>query len=206
MMEDYGTKLGIEAQVKRALYLYWTWARGRAQAWIGDYLRIDRFRTSLPSMPVHDLSEEARRGRAASRYDVEVKALIERARNLRLVRGQIVIDGYDKWHKAIVNMGFRNQEEKAGVLQTTSEPEYHNLMLKREDDDLTPVSHVMSRLEDKHLFVFVPYDLVCEQLDWRLAWFFCGPGKARYVLAFDGDALLLKEIYRRCQSSREPSL
>jgi hypothetical protein len=44
-----------------------------------------------------------------------------------------------------------------------------------------------------HVFVLVPIDLI-PKLDWRLAWFRCG-SRGKYIIAFDGDALLLKEIY-----------
>lgn len=200
MMESYGTRMGIESQIKQAQRLYWMWARGVGQKWLGDYLLIDSFRTSLPSVAVRDLAEEARRGRGAGKYEVEVKPLLERARNLRLVNGQVEIEGYEQKHWVVVNKGFRDEEANVGCLLTTSD--YPGLMLKRENEDLTPVSHLMSRMENKHPFVFVPFDDVRDELDWKLAWFFCGPGKARYVLAFDGDALLLKEIYRRCQKRK----
>ncbi len=201
IMEAYGTRLGIEPQVKRAQRVYWSWASGKGQRWVGDYLRIDSFRTSLPSMPVHDLVEEERRGSGAGSYNVELKALLERARITGMVHGYIEIEGYEQKHRVNVNRSFKDEEEHAGVLLTTAD--CPNLMLAR-DGELTYGSALMSRLGRKHAFVFVPYDVIREELDWRLDWFFCGPGKARYVLAFDGDALLLKEIYRRHQKNDPP--
>jgi hypothetical protein len=41
---------------------------------------------------------------------------------------------------------------------------------------------------------------VVSELDWRIAWFRCG-AKGRYIIAFDGDALLLREIYDKLRQS-----
>lgn len=194
MMEGYGSRMGIEKQVKQAQRLYWSWARGLGQRWVGDYLLIDSFRTSLPRVPVRDLAEEARRGPNTGKYDLDVKALLERAKITRIVRERVEIEGYEQKHRVNVNKGFRDEKENVGSLLTTAD--FPTLMLAR-DGELTYGSALMSRLPYKHAFAFVPYDEVRDELDWKLAWFFCGLGKARYVLAFDGDALLLKEMYRR---------
>ena len=197
MMADYGEKMQIKPQVAQAQRIFWSCKRGTGQKWVDDYLKIDSFRTSLPSVEVRDLAEEQRRGAAASKYSVDVKSLLARATNIQAKGSKIEIDGYGKFHQVTVNKGFRDEEDKAGLLLTTAD--YPNLMLAR-DGELEQCSHVMSRLGNKHTFVFVPYDDVRDELDWRLATFPCGPGKAKYVLAFDGDALLLKEIWKRAKT------
>ncbi len=193
MMAEYAEKLGLETQVKKAQQIFWVCKRGKGQKWVDDYLALDTFRTSLPSKEVHDLAEERRRGAQMARYRVDIKSLLGRAENMERHGRLIKIDGYGKWRQVFVNMSFSNEEDKMGVISTTAD--YPNLMLKC-DNELNPLSHIMSR-EEKHIFVFVPYEDVQEKLDWRMATFSCGSGKPKYVLAFDGDALLLKEIYKQ---------
>jgi len=196
MMAEYGEKMRMKPQVMQAQRIFWSCKRGIGQKWVDDYLKIDAFRTSLPSLEVHDLAEARRHGLEANaaKYEVDVKSLLERASDIQARGNRIEINGYGEPHKVTVNKGFLNEEANKGILLTTAD--YPNLMLTR-DDRLESCSHVMSRLGNKHVFVFVPYDDVHEELDWRLATFPCGPGRAKYVLAFDGDALLLKEIWRR---------
>jgi CRISPR-associated endonuclease/helicase Cas3 len=199
MMNEYGDIMQIGPQVKRAQRIFWSCKRGTGQKWVDDYLKIDSFRTSLPSIEVHDLAEARRRGMDTSlaKYTVDVKSLLTRASGIWDRRNRLEIDGYGKSHWVAVNKGFRDEEVNIGVLLTTGD--YPNLMLTR-DGELESCSHVMSRLGTKHTFVFVPYDDVRDALDWRLASFPCGTGKAKFVLAFDGDALLLKEIWRKAES------
>lgn len=193
-MAEYGAALGIKAQVAQAQRIFWQCKRGLGHKWVDDYLRLDSFRTSLPSVEVYDKAEARRRDDAAAHYSVDVKSLLARAITIELNRGRFEVEGYGKFHYVTVNKGFRDEAEKVGQLLTTAD--YPNLMLAR-DNKLEACSHVMSRLWEKHLFVFVPYDQVRDELDWKLATFPCGPEKAMYVLAFDGDALLLKEIWKR---------
>ncbi len=197
LMADYGALMGIKAQVAQAQRIFWQCKRGLGQQWVDDYLRIDAFRTSLPSVEVYDKAEAQRRDADTARYSVDVKSLLARAITIELNRGHFEVEGYGKFHYVTVNKGFRDETEKAGLLLTTAD--YPNLMLAR-DNELEACSHIMSRLWEKHLFVFVPYDEVRQELDWKLATFPCGSGKAMYVLAFDGDALLLKEIWKRTRN------
>lgn len=199
-MAEYGAALGIKAQVAQAQRIFWQCKRGLGHKWVDDYLRLDSFRTSLPSVEVYDKAEAQRRDDAAARYSVDVKSLLARAISIELNRGRFEVEGYGKFHYVTVNKGFRDEAEKVGQLLTTAD--YPNLMLAR-DNELEACSHIMSRLWEKHLFVFVPYDEVRDELDWKLTTFPCGPGKAVYVLAFDGDALLLKEIWRRVNSQNK---
>lgn len=194
MAESYAGKMGLRGAVRRAQRIYKRFAGGRGSRWVGDYLGIDAFRTSLPSVPVKDLAEEARRGPGAGQYDVEIKALLQRATNPRWEGRRATIDGYHDNHRVTVNFSFKDQPEKAGTFLSTTD--YPTLMLAR-DGKLDAGSHIMSHGERKHIFVFVPYEVVRDQLDWRLSWFFCGGYPAQSVLAFDGDALLLKEIFER---------
>lgn len=200
MMADYGEKMRIKPQLAQAQRIFWSCKRGAGQEWVDDYLRIDSFRTSLPSVEVYDGAEERRHGSDVAIYSVDVKSLLARAANIEANGARIRIDGYGKLHSVTVNKGFRDEGDKVGLLLTTAD--YPNLMLAR-DNELESCSHIMSRLGRKHTFVFVPYDDVRGELDWHLTTFPCGPGRAKYVLAFDGDALLLKEVWKRAIKASE---
>jgi len=197
IVDEYMSKLGLDQTWKLARRIYRNFERGVGAGWVGDYLRIDTFRTSLPSLPVIDLEEQGRRGPAAGLYDVEIKSLLSRATNPRMVGGRVRIEGYHDHHRVTINKGFQDEAESAGTLKTTTD--YPNLMLAR-GGRLDAGSHIMSRAGASHVFVFAPAEKVEDDLDWRMAWFPCGGHPARFVLAFDGDALLLKEIYKRVRS------
>lgn len=62
---------------------------------------------------------------------------------------------------------------------------------------LTSISHLMVKPR-AHVFVVVPEE-VKELIDWRITTFRCGRN-GRLIAAFDGDALLLYEIWRRASS------
>jgi hypothetical protein len=198
MMQAYGELMQITPKIKAAQRLFCSWARNMGQTWVGDYLKITTFRTSLPNVTVHDRAEEQRRGVQFARYEIPVSSLFERAVNPRLERGIVFIDGLNERHYVDVNFGFLKEPEKEGCLLTTAD--YPNLFLRR-DKQLNAGSHLLSRMDNKHVFVFVPYDAVRDHIDWRLETFPCGNHPAKYILAFDGDALLLKEIYERARSS-----
>jgi len=195
IVEGYMSKLGLTQSWKLACRIYRNFERGVGAKWVGDYLHIDTFRTSLPSVQVIDLEEQARRGTGL--YDVDVKSLLSRATNPKLVGGKVQIEGYHDNHRVTVNLGFQAEAESAGTIKTTAD--YPNLMLAR-SGQLDAGSHIMSRSGIHHIFVFVPIDKVEDALDWRIAWFPCGGHPSKFVLAFDGDALLLKEILNRQRS------
>ena len=60
-----------------------------------------------------------------------------------------------------------------------------------QDGESTPVSDLMAR--EPHIFTVVPKADVESLIDWRLPVFEAGT----YLLAFDGAALLLLELWRR---------
>ena len=199
IIEGYMNKLRIVQAWKLAHRIYRNFERGAGARWVGDYLRIDTFRTSLPSLPVIDLKEQTRRGPGAGLYDVDVKSLLSRATNPRMVGNRVEIEGYHDNHRVTVNKGFQDEAEAAGTIKTTVD--YHNLMLAR-SGKLDAGSHIMSRAGTHRIFVFVPFDQVEDELDWQIAWFMCEGYPVKFVLAFDGDALLLKEIYQRVRTGQ----
>lgn len=60
-----------------------------------------------------------------------------------------------------------------------------------QDGDSTPVSDLMGR--ENHIFAVVPRSAIQEEIDWRLPVFESG----RYLVAFEGAALLVLELLRR---------
>lgn len=174
-----------------------------AHKWIMDYEQLDRFRTSLPSVKVLDRAEQ-QRGRLVYEYEADIKTLLQRAHNLRHEGRKCVVDGYERYHPVHTNMTFKEMSDREGHLLSTRDYSGH-LMLKRltPEGKLDAVSHEMSRSDAPHVFVFVSRDFVEDELDWRLATFAAGAHNPRFIVAFDGDALLLKEIYRRKSEERK---
>lgn len=195
MMQGYAARFGITKEVKEALRLYWRWARGNGCKWVGDYLHIDSFRTGLPNRTVYDYSEERRRGKEFAQYELDIGAILERAVNPETRGDVIYVNGLTERHTVRIAQSFRNELDKAGSLLTTSD--YPKIMLTRDGKLINPSSE-MSKRGRGHLFTFIPKDDVIDMLDWRMDWFDCRDGG--HVLAFDGDALLLNEIWKRMKS------
>jgi hypothetical protein len=59
------------------------------------------------------------------------------------------------------------------------------------DGESTPLSDLMAR--ENHIFTIVPKADVDADIDWRLPVFAAG----KHLLAFDGAALLLVELWRQ---------
>jgi len=172
---------------------------GKRNLWINDYVALNTFRTSLPSEWVHDSDEGERRGdRNMAKYQADIKTLLHRAEGLRYNEkiwnpfkgdgggyGILTVKGYDRYKRVHVTPAFDDYEN--GELQTTGE---HKEITFIQEGHKTSVSHVMSL--KNHVFTLVPKELR-SRLDWRLPVFDCG-GK---LIAFDGTALLVKEIYEQ---------
>jgi CRISPR-associated helicase Cas3 len=188
-LTNYAQTLGVERILKQT--------RGKLKRdWFAHYCEIDSFRTSLPSQEVWDISEKER-GREWS-YDADVKMLLTRAERLWYndKHERLYVKGYGAWRYVWFNKSFEDRHEDVGTILTTAEFPSGEMQFMQEGH-LTSVSHVMHKPQH-HIFVFVPFDL-SHLLDWRLVWFRCG-AKGRYIIAFDGDALMLKEIYDRSRS------
>ena len=87
------------------------------------------------------------------------------------------------------------QVGKLGHLYTTHEmrDKHNERVLLTREGKTSKLSDKM--IEQDHIFVVVP-DSVSGLIDWRIATFHHPQG----LLAFDGDALLLKEVYERTRS------
>jgi len=186
---NYAMILGAESNLKRARLRM-------KREWFAHYAEIQTFRTSLPSVEVWDRDEKYERGRDPN-YSADIKTLLTRAKvrwNDKYKRMEIK-DGYNHWHHVWFVKSFDDMPERIGVIETTGDARYlPEQMQFMQAGHLTSVSHLMHHPKF-HIFVFAPYSIK-DRLDWRIAWFRCG-AQGRYLIAFDGDALLLKEIYEQ---------
>ena len=171
-----------------------------ANQWLAAYRDLNTFRTSLPSEWVLDFAERERRGGEwdAAKYTVDIAALLRRADGLRYNekiphpeghQGMLTVKGYGRYKRVWVPMTF--SDEQCGVLYRTAE--YPDLCFIQEGHKAS-VSHVMAMRD--HVFVVVPRTAE-RDLDWRLPVFDCG----KHLIAFDGTALLLCELFNRSSTS-----
>jgi CRISPR-associated helicase Cas3 len=162
--------------------------------WFEHYRAIETFRTSLPNQEVWDVSEHLRERDWC--YTADVKMLLTRAERLWYNENhqRLYVSGYGKYHSVWFAKSFDEMGDAlCGVINTTEKYPEESQFIR--DGHLTSVSHVMSKPKH-HIFTFVPAE-ISRQLDWRLPWFPCGSKHGRFIIAFDGDALLLSEIYRK---------
>lgn len=137
-----------------------------------------------------------------AKYQADVTTLVHRAEGLRYNEkiwnpfkdnggdyGILTVKGYDRYKRVHVTPEFDEYEN--GELLTTGE---HKEITFIQEGHKTSVSHVMSL--KNHIFTLVPKELR-SRLDWRLPIFDSGPR----LIAFDGMALLVKEIYEQLKGS-----
>jgi CRISPR-associated helicase Cas3 len=199
VLDDYASKLQMERKLTQVRRMYERLKKGsKYEQWIKDYEAIDTFRTSLPSEKVFDWREAERRGKHLATYSVDVYTLIRQAHDFRFKEGKgslpgkmIVYGGWEKPHYTCFNQSFTDHD--CGIIKTTKD--YPDLLLYR-DGHLTSASYLLIKPKP-HIFIVLPKHFR-RFIDWRMAIFPCG----EYVLAFDGDALLLKEIFDRENTQR----
>ena len=164
--------------------------------WLQVYRDLNTFRTSLPSEWILDFAELERRGGDwdKAKYVVDIATLLRRAEGLRFSEkvphpdgkmGMLTVNGYGRYKKVWVTPTFT--DDQCGIPYCTSD--FPDLRFIQEGHK-TSVSHVLT-LRD-HVFVIVP-KAILPQLDWRLPVFECG----QHLIAFDGTALMLYELYNQ---------
>ncbi len=190
ILTGYAERLGCEAQNLQAKSAFERCAAGKLGAcWIDTYRKLNRFRTSLPSIKVHDFMEQNRRQKwELGEYDIDLGTLLKRASDLAWNKklGVLTLKGLGKYRRVYASELF-NGDDCGMVLETRNWP---NLQLYQ-DGQSTPVSDLMGR--ENHIFAVVPKSEVQDEIDWRMPVFEAG----RYILAFDGAALLLLALYDR---------
>lgn len=192
LLTDYAKRLGVQNLYKRVrlrMQLYKKNSEHDAFAWLRAYERQMAFRTSSVNILVHDIREEQRREGRGGWYDVILRTLLRRGKNPTCQIGKdgkeyVTIFGYKKAVKieaqalAITVGDFHSTQQKPVFLTQEGKTSKLSDFIKKEN----------------HLFVVVP-DRVRLSIDWRIPIYYHPQG----LLAFDGAALLLKEIYHRIQ-------
>jgi hypothetical protein len=190
ILTDHAARLNCLTQNLKAKGAFERCAAGKKLTqWLKTYRRLNSFRTSLPSVKVHDFMEQSRRKEwALGEYDIDLATLLKRAVDLRWNEKleKLTIKGIGKYRKVYTSYPFRN-EDCGLILETQKFPE----LRLYQDGESTPVSDLMGR--ENHIFTVVPKSAVEGEIDWRLAVF----EASKYLIAFDGAALLLLELFRR---------
>ena len=198
VLSDYAAKLQIDRKLVQIRKMYERLGKGsKYEQWILDYEAIDSFRTSLPSVEVFDWREAERRGRHLASFSVDLYTLIRQAHQFRFREGKsgssgkmVIYGGWEKARYTYFNQPFNDTD--CGFIKTTRD--YPDMLLFREGH-LTSASHLIVKPKP-HVFVVLPKEFR-RFTDWRMAIFPCG----EFIVAFDGDALLLLEIWKRVQGS-----
>lgn len=190
ILADHAKRLGCERLNVQARATFERCAAGKSGArWIETYRRLNRFRTSLPSIPIHDFMEQNRRKEwDLGEYDIDLATLLKRAVGIAWndKLQMLTIKGIGKYRRVHASEKF--SEDDCGLMFDTRDSP--NLLLYQ-DGEATPASDLMGR--QNHIFTVVPKKDVESEIDWRLPVFEAG----QYLIAFDGAALLLAEIWRR---------
>jgi len=187
---EYGERLRCTPENVQAKMAFERCAAGRGNAqWLNTYRQLNRFRTSLPSVKVHDFTEHGRRQDwELGEYEADLATLLKRAVGLTWNEklGMLTHRGIGRYRKVHASEIFKDDD--CGMIHETET--FPNLRLYQ-DGESTPVSNLMAR--ENHIFTVVPKADVDAEIDWRVPVFEAG----RYLLAFDGAALLLLEVWRR---------
>lgn len=190
ILANHAERLGCPAQNLQAQSAFQRCAAGKSSArWLNTYRKLNRFRTSLPSVKVHDFMEQSRRQAwQLGEYDIDLATLLKQAVGLTWNEKlrTLTIRGLGKYRRVHASEIF--DECHCGLILETRD--FPHLLLYQ-DGECTPVSDLMDR--DSHIFTVVPRVDVQDQLDWRLPMFESG----KYLLAFDGAALLTRALWRR---------
>jgi hypothetical protein len=165
-------------------------AAGKKTAhWLDVYRQLNRFRTSLPSVTIHDFMEQSRRKKwNLAEYDIDLATLLKRAVVLAWndKLEMLTIMGIGKYRRVHASEIF--SDDDCGMIHETQN--WPQLRLYQ-DGESTPVSDLMAR--QNHIFTVVPKADIEADIDWRGPTFEAG----RYMVAFDGAALLLLELWGR---------
>jgi CRISPR-associated endonuclease/helicase Cas3 len=197
IVAGHAWRLGCEPENEKArTYFERSRAGKKYWHWLNTYRALNRFRTSMPTVKVHDFSEQHRRQDwQMGDYEVDLLTLLKRAVGLTWNQEleMLTVQGIGKYQRVHASDLF--DDDDVGQMHETKE--YATLSLNQ-DGRLTPVSDLMAR--ENHIFTVVPKNEVETQIDWRLPTFEAG----RYLLAFDGAALLLRSAWERLQRQRNP--
>lgn len=194
ILADHAQRLGCSPENLQAKSAFERSAAGKTRTrWLEAYRRLNRFRTSLPTVRVHDFMEQSRRREwELGEYEVDLATLLKRAVGLEWNEKlrMLTIRGLGKYRRVHASEIFGDDD--CGLIMETQD--WPNLRLER-DGESTAASDLMAH--ENHILVVVPRTDVQEDLDWRMPAFEAG----KYLLAFDGAALLLSSRSSRQRRS-----
>jgi CRISPR-associated helicase Cas3 len=159
-------------------------------SWLKTYCELTQFRTSLPSVLVHDFAEQGRRKNwDLGGYEADLRTLLKRAVGIEWNEGlgKLTIKGIGRMRKVRAS-GIFGESDCNAILETKDYNAIPRVLSLYQDDEKTAVADLMA--QRNHIFVVVRKKDVESDLDWRLPVFESG----EYLLAFDGAALLLLEM------------
>jgi CRISPR-associated helicase Cas3 len=194
ILADLAERIGCPDRNLQAKGAFERCAAGKKSVhWLDVYRRLNRFRTSLPSVRIHDFMEQSRRKEwNLGEYDIDLATLLKRAVGLTWndKLEMLTIKGVGKYRRVHASEMF--SDDDCGMIHETQN--WPQLRLYQEGES-TPVSDLMAR--ENHIFTVVPNVEVESQLDSRLPVFEAG----RYIVAFDGAALLLLELWKKTKEA-----
>ena len=193
-LSEHSERLGCVRQNLQAREAFKRSKAGKPNSkWLKAYCEINQFRTSLPSVLVHDFTEQKRRADwELGEYEADLRTLLKRAVgiswNAKLCK--LTIKGIGKLRKVHASEIFSDSD--CGPLFETKEYNALPRVLRLyQDNEATPISELMA--QKNHIFALAKKKDVESDLDWRLPIFEAG----EYLLAFDGAALLLLEMAKK---------
>ncbi|MBX9685302.1 MAG: type I-D CRISPR-associated helicase Cas3' [Candidatus Obscuribacterales bacterium] len=162
----------------------------KSSKWLISYCGLNRFRTSLPSLDVHDFAEQQRRTDwKMGDYEIDLLTLLKRGKNIKWNEklDKLTISGIGaNMNVHASDLPFSDDD----CFQIFETRDYPNLAIFQ-DGIITPISNIFAK--GNHVFCLVPSRSVEGRTDWRLPLIKAG----KYFLALDGAALLLVELTRR---------
>jgi hypothetical protein len=201
MLAHHSESLGCQDRNRQARGAFERCAKGNPHTqWLKAYCSLSQFRTSLPSVTVHDFTEQKRRSQwALGDYEADLRTLLKRAVGIawNAERQELTIRGIGKLRTVHASEIF-DDSDCGPVLQTKDYDQLPRTLRLYQDNESTPISDLMSK--KNHIFALAKKKDVDSDLDWRLPVFEAGKD---YFLAFDGAALLLLEMVTRSHQRKE---
>jgi len=199
LLQAYATRIKADVAYKKVsqkLKRYHHKPDAPLWAWLKAYAGQMSFRTSSVNFRVHDMREAQRPAPEKVQrgwYDADLRTLLRRSKKPTLKRDKngepyVSIYGYEE----LARVRARVEVGKLGKLYSTHamRDKHKQPVLLIRNGKTSPLSDTM--MQEDHIFVVIP-DSVQAAVDWRIATYYHPQG----LLAFDGAALLLKEIYAR---------
>ncbi|MGI6604030.1 MAG: hypothetical protein ACOX2S_02955 [bacterium] len=129
ILKEYSKRLGCSAENEKAKTAFQRSTAGKTYwQWLKTYQRLNRFRTSLPSIPIHDFTEQQRRREwNLGNYDVDLLTLLKRGVGLQWNEklNRITVRGIGKYRQVHASEVFTD-DECGHILETK---DYPNLYL-----------------------------------------------------------------------------